>query len=153
MATPFCEIIDNALITIKDYKLDALYEKNPEAFVKVLTGYMLRELPKFTDCLKPLTYDIQTEEFDSDFDIYEISIIADWTVIGWYLDNAQDVLEFKDALQNKEFKRRSAGENLKERQNYIRLLREKVKQDGTNYQLLHLGELPFFDGRGYCLWG
>ena len=55
MATPFCEIIDNALITIKDYKLDALYEKNPEAFVKVLTGYMLRELPKFTDCLKPLT--------------------------------------------------------------------------------------------------
>lgn len=153
MATPFCEIIDNALITIKDYKLDALYEKNPEAFIEVLTGYMIRELPKFTDCLKPLDYDLNAKVFQSDFDIYEIAIIADWTVIGWYLDNAQDVLEFKDALQNKEFKRRSAGENLKERQNYIKLLREKVKQDGTNYQLLHLNELPFFDGRGYCLWG
>lgn len=148
MATPFNIIINQALVTIRDYKLDSLYEKDQNAFEQVMIGYMLRELPKFTDCLKSLTYDTQAQTFDSDFDNTEISIIADYTVLGWYLDNAQDVLEFKEALQDKTFKRYATGQNLKQRQEYIRLLREKVKQDGTNYQFKRLSSLPFFGEDG-----
>lgn len=148
MATPFNIVINQAVVTIRDYKLDALYEKDKTAFEQVLIGYMLRELPKFTDCLKPLTYDKDAQVFDSDFDNTEIALIADYTVLAWYLDNAQDVLEFKEALQDKAFKKYATGQNLKQRQEYIRLLREKVKQDGTNYQMTKFSSLPFFGEGG-----
>lgn len=138
MGTPFSTIIDEAMVTIRDYKLANLYKEDNELFTEILESYMLRELPKFTDCLQPLTYDLESKTFDSDFDIYEISIIADWTVIGWYTAELQDVLEFKETLQNREFKKYSTGQNLKERQSYLRMLRGRVKQDGSNYQLRNL---------------
>lgn len=148
MATPFNIVINQALVTIEDYKLDALYKKDKAAFKQVLISYMLRELPKFTDCLKPLTYDKDAQVFDSDFDNTEIALIADYTVIAWYLDKIQDVLEFKEPLQDKAFKKYATGQNLKPRQEYVRLLREKVKQDGTNYQMQRFSSLPFFGEGG-----
>ena len=99
---------------------------------------MLRELPKFTECLKPLTYDLESQTFDSDFDINEIAIIADWTLIAWYEAQVNDVLEFKETLQNREFKKYSTGQNLKERYANLKMLRGRVKQDGTNYQFKNL---------------
>ena len=48
------------------------------------------------------------------------------------------VLEFKETLQNREFKKYSTGQNLKERYSNLKMLRGRVKQDGTNYQFKNL---------------
>jgi len=117
MATPFSTIIDRALVTIRDYKLDALYEDDSDAFENILLGYVTKAIPYFSQCLKPLTYNDDTLEFDADLDMYEINILADYVVIVWYEAELQDVLEFKEALQDKEFKRYSTGQNLTPRQN------------------------------------
>ena len=47
MATSFDSVIDMALIIIRDYKLDALYDSDENSFKQVLQGYMLKGLPKF----------------------------------------------------------------------------------------------------------
>lgn len=99
MATSFDSIIDVAMITIRDYKLQATYKDDIETFRTILSGYIVRGVPKFQACLKPLTYQLSTQEFDADFDIYEIDILASWTVISWYEDQLQDVLEFKEPLR------------------------------------------------------
>jgi len=145
MATNFDDIIDNMLVTIRDYKLDNLYELEPTLFYQILENYMIRGIPKFRECLKSLEYDKEARTFDSDFDIYEISIIADWGVIAWYTAELQDVLEFKEPLSDSDFKRYSTGQNLRPRQDYLNALREKVKQDSVDYNVAHLSELPFFN--------
>lgn len=99
MGTPLNTIIDRAMITINDYKLDDVYKTDPNTFTTILEGYMVRGLSKFDACLKPLDYNLDTHEFNVDLDMYEIDIIASWTVIEWYEGELQDVLEFKEPLR------------------------------------------------------
>ncbi len=147
MATSLDSVIDMALITMRDYKLDALYESDEEAFKTVLEGYMLKGLPKFeVSCMKSITYNTDTKEFDEDLTSIEIDIISDWTVIMWYTDQINDVLEFKEPLRDVDFNRLATGQNLKPRQAYLEELRRKAKQDATNYQFQYLDNLPYFNG-------
>ena len=146
MATSFSSIIDKALVVIRDYGLDALYQKDATAFQNVLEGYMLKGIPRFTECLQPLTYNLETHTFDADLTDMEIDILADHTVICWYESNLNDVLEFKEALQDREFKRLATGQNLKPRQEYLQNLYTRVKQNSTNYQFANFDMLPFFGG-------
>ena len=147
MATSLDSVIDMALIIIRDYKLDALYESDAESFQTVLEGYMLKGLPKFeVSCMKTLNYNADTKEFDEDLTSVEIDIISDWTVIMWYTDQINDVLEFKEPLRDVDFNRLATGQNLKPRQAYLEELRRKAKQDATNYQFQYLTNLPYFNG-------
>ena len=147
MATSFDSVIDMALIIIRDYKLDTLYNANVDDFNLVLQGYMLKGLPKFeVSSVKSLDYDLESRTFNEDLDSIEIDIISDWTVIMWYTDQLQDVLEFKEPLRDVDFNRFATGQNLKPRQVYLEELRRKVKQDATNYQFQHINNLPYFNG-------
>lgn len=147
MATSFDSVLDMAMIIIRDYKLDALYESDEDSFRLVLQGYMLKGLPKFeVSSIKSLAYDLEEGVFIEDLDDIEIDIISDWTVIMWYTDQLQDVLEFKEPLRDVDFNRFASGQNLKPRQAYLEELRRKVKQDATNYQFQHLDSLPYFKG-------
>ena len=147
MATSFDSVIDMALIIIKDYKLDALYQDDADSFSLVLQGYMLKGLPKFeVSCVDSLAYDLETRTFERELSDVEIDIISDWTVIMWYTDQINDVLEFKEPLSDVDFKRLATGQNLKPRQAYLQELRRKAKQDATNYQFMHIDKLPYFNG-------
>ena len=64
----------------------------------------------------------------------------------WYTDQLQDVLEFKEPLRDVDFNRFATGQNLKLRQSYLEELRRKAKQDATNYQFLHINDIPYFNG-------
>lgn len=147
MATSFDSVIDMALIIIRDYKLDVLYQDDADSFNLVLQGYMLKGLPKFeVSCVDSLAYDLETRTFERELSDIEIDIISDWTVIMWYTDQINDVLEFKEPLSDVDFKRLATGQNLKPRQAYLQELRRKAKQDATNYQFMHIDKLPYFNG-------
>ena len=146
MSTPFSNIIDKALVVIRDYGLDALYEAKPNDFTKVMQGYMIKGLPQFTECLQDLSYDVTTQTFSSDLTNIEQDIIADYTVISWYESNLNDVLEFKESLQDREFKRLATGQNLKPRMDYLTMLHTRVKQNITNYLWSSWDSLPYFGG-------
>lgn len=147
MATSFDSVIDMALIIIRDYKLDALYQDDADSFNLVLQGYMLKGLPKFeVSCVDSLAYNLETRTFERELSDVEIDIISDWTVIMWYTDQINDVLEFKEPLSDVDFKRLATGQNLKPRQAYLQELRRKAKQDATNYQFMHIDKLPYFNG-------
>ena len=93
-----------------------------------------------------LAYNLETRTFERELSDVEIDIISDWTVIMWYTDQINDVLEFKEPLSDVDFKRLATGQNLKPRQAYLQELRRKAKQDATNYQFMHIDKLPYFNG-------
>ena len=146
MSTPFTNIIDKALVVIRDYGLDILYESEPTTFYSVMQNYMIKGLPQFTECLQDLSYDLTTQTFSSDLTDIETDILADYTVISWYEANLNDVLEYKEALQDREFKRLATGQNLKPRQEYLTMLYTRVKQNTTNYLWANWDSLSYFGG-------
>lgn len=146
MGTPFSTIVDRALITIEDYKLNKLFNLAPDDFKARVTSYVVKAVPQFTQCLKSLSYDIVSKEFDETLDEMEINILADYVGIVWYQGELQDVLEFKEALQDKEFKRYSTGQNLTPRRNYLTDLYVRVSQYVTDYQIVNISSLPYFGG-------
>lgn len=145
MGTSFDDVIEMALMIIRDYKLVELYKADDDEFRTVLQGYMLKGLPKFeVSCIDSLEYDLENRTFTRDLSSIEIDIISDWTVIMWYTDQLNDVLEFKEPLRDVDFNRFASGQNLKPRQAYLEELRRKAKQDATNYQFQYLTSLPYF---------
>ena len=76
MATLYDDIIDLALISIRDYKLDKLYNIDEDSFRTVMIGFLTRAIPNFDNCKADLTN--QNEEgFIDDLNIYEKDILAD----------------------------------------------------------------------------
>ena len=146
MSTPFNNIIDKALVVMRDYSLDTLYASDIDTFDNVLQAYLIKGVPRFVECLQDLSYDVDTESFNSDLTDLEMDILADYTVISWYESNINDVLEFKETLQDREFKRLATGQNLKPRQEYLTMLYTRVKQSTTNYLWANWGSLPYFGG-------
>lgn len=148
MSTPFSTIIDKALVVIRDYGLDALYnnEETQATFDAIMQGYLLKGVPRFAECLQDLAYSTDTQTFDADLTDAEVDILADHTVICWYESNINDVLEFKETLQDREFKRLATGQNLKPRQDYLTNLYTRVKQNTTNYLWANMSSLAFFGG-------
>lgn len=146
MSTPFENIIDKALVVIRDYSLDSLFETDEDAFAQIMQNYLLKGAPRFTECLQDLSYDVLDGSFNADLSDIEIDILADYTVISWYESNINDVLEFKETLQDREFKRLATGQNLKPRQEYLTMLYTRVKQNTTNYLWKNWSALPYFGG-------
>lgn len=146
MSTPFENIIDKALVVMRDYSLESVYDMDDDIFAKIMQSYLLKGVPRFTECLQDLSYDVTTGVFNADLSNIEMDILADYTVISWYESNINDVLEFKEALQDREFKRLATGQNLKPRQEYLTMLYTRVKQNTTNYLWQNWNSLPYFGG-------
>lgn len=145
MGTSFEKVVDIASITIKDYRLDKLFNEDEESFIEVMSAYLVRAIPKFApSCLKSLDYDIGTKEFVNELDMCEIDILADWTGYMWVLDVHQDVLELKTALNNSDFKKMEAPAMLKARTAYLEYIRRKIKTDTNNYMFQYVDS--FFEG-------
>ena len=60
MSTPFENIIDKALVVMRDYSLESVYDMNEDVFAQIMQNYLLKGVPRFTECLQDLSYDVTT---------------------------------------------------------------------------------------------
>ena len=135
MATPYDEIIDLALVSIRDYKLDKLYRIDENSFREVLIGFLTRAIPNFDNCLSNLG-EQDENGFISDLTIYEKDILADWTVIKWLDKEINDVRQITGMMQNKNEAHRYSEANLmKEKLNMRAAKYEEVDRKQTKYGL------------------
>jgi hypothetical protein len=142
MATSFDSIKDLALIIIRDYKLDKLYEKSVDDFQKYTDGMLIKSIPKFVECLQPLDYNTETREFANELTLKEQSILADWFVYTWFETNVNDVTQFNLHLTNTDFKHYAEANNLDAKSEYLDRMREKIKQDSLDYQNENIDKIP-----------
>lgn len=81
--TSFDTVIDLALTTVADYKLQKLYSQDQDDFLTFCDGLLIRAVPNFYQCKQSLEYDAITREFSSELSALEVSILADFWVIEW----------------------------------------------------------------------
>lgn len=135
MATPYDDIIDLALVSIRDYKLDKLYKIDENSFREVLIGFLTRAIPNFDNCLVDLSKQDENG-FVEDLTIYEKDILADWTVIKWLDKEINDVRQITGMMQNKNEAHRYSEANLiKEKLNMRTAKYEEVDRKQTKYDI------------------
>ena len=136
MPTPFDSVEDLALIAIRDYKIDKLYNHSIEQFQQYLDGFLLTAIPNFRNCRQSLDYDIEQRQFNADLSSMEQTILADLWVLEWFNKETNDATQIQNKLQvASAFTSHSASQNLKEKSTYLDKLREGVDLKITQYQL------------------
>ena len=137
--TPYDDILDLALVSIEDYRLNKLSTNSPDEFKLILEGFMIRGLSNFENCIKDLSdRDDDTHQFNVVLDDLEKSIIADWTAIMWLDKEINDTRQITSMLQNRnEAHRYSEANNLKAKADHRVQMVEDVKHKQTTYSLKH----------------
>lgn len=125
METNFCEIIDLALVTIQDYKIDKLYNESLKAFENYMFGLLKRAIPLFTNCKVDLTYD-ENGNFKSELSLQEKNILANLLVMIWLEREVNNITQITARIgQGGDAKTYSEAQNLKEKREYLNNIIEK----------------------------
>ena len=91
----------------------------------------------FKNCKKDIFDVDETNKcFNCQLDIQEKGILSDLMVLKWMDFIVNDTTQW-GGLQDTDFKRESAANNLKEKKNYVDEWREKVEQEMVDYGLRH----------------
>ena len=149
--TPYDEILDLALVSIEDYRLNKIASSSPNDFKTILEGFMVRGLPNFDNCQKDLSNrNDELHHFNITLDDMEKSIIADWTVIMWLDKEINDTRQITSMLQNRnEAHRYSEANNLNAKTERKIKMVEDVKYKQSSYSLKHNDWKGWANGRFY----
>lgn len=136
MGTPYTDIYDLAMVSIADWHIDNLYLSSTPNYYNYMEGFLLKAIPKFTNCVQDLTdRDDTTQVFNITLTDTEKMILSDWVVYCWLEKNIQDVRQMNLNLNDTDFKHYAEGQNLKEKSERLDRLRERLKQDDVDYNL------------------
>jgi len=138
MGTPFSTIIDMALVTIQDYKIDKLYETSQTNWETYLSGFVALAIPNFTNSAIDLAYNATTFTFDNVLGASEIDILAYWTVYQWFTREVQNVSQFNLTMTPNDFKRYAESQNLREKSEYKDRMREIAMQKMVDYGMRNI---------------
>lgn len=135
MATPYAEIYDLALASIRDYQLDNLNNKSEENLMMYLEGFLKKAIPRFYNCRKDLSdRDDYLRQFNCDLDDLEKNILADYLVVAYLDKEIIDRRQITGMMQNKnEANRYSEANLLKEKQS----LRTAKFENASYYQTIY----------------
>ena len=146
MATSFDTIIDNALLVIQDYKLNALSTTSQNDFKLITEGFLLRGLPEFKNCKTDLSYNLETSTFINTLSTMEIKILSDLWVEQWLLHQIQNLTQLQNKMTPTDFKHLSEAENLKQKSEYVDKIREKYRQEMTDYSYNNVNWINWGNG-------
>ena len=135
--TSYDDIIDLALVSIEDYRLNKLSVNSPQDFKTVLDGFMIKGLSSFDNCAKDLTDRNDTQrQFNFVLSDIEKDILADYTIIAWLDKEINDTGQITGMLQNKnEATRYSEANNLKSKMDLRVIKNEDVSVKKSSYTL------------------
>lgn len=140
MGTTFEEIYDLAKIIITDYRLDSLYQQSQEQFMKYFKGLLVSGMSEFIDnSLTDLSY--TGDAFNNVLSVQEKSILAYTIVLRWYESIQNDVLALRSKLTSRQFKQVDISSSMKQRQENIDKLVEKINDMIVRYQLSNYDKL------------
>ena len=135
-STSFDEIYDLALISFRDYRLDQLYDLSEADFKNLLQGYLIKAIPKFTNCQVDLEdIDTTSKMFNNTLTLTEQVILSDYMVIEWMTSQILDITQMELHLNNTDYKHYSEQQNLKGKLDVQNILIERNDRQTTSYGL------------------
>ena len=135
--TTFEDIYKLFLYLFQDFELKRLFAMDADTGEDLLQTFLFRAIPLFKNCKKDIFDVDETNKcFNCQLDIQEKGILSDLMVLKWMDFIVNDTTQW-GGLQDTDFKRESAANNLKEKKNYVDEWREKVEQEMVDYGLRH----------------
>ena len=136
MGTQISEVLEMALVSIQDYKLNQLYQKSEQhtEWYNYLLGFLSLAVADFDNCLQTLEYDSATGYFTANLTNQEKMILSRWIVYEWFVRETNNILQFNNLLNDNDFRRYSEANNLREKSEYRDRTREIVMQMMVDYE-------------------
>lgn len=136
MGTQISDVLDMALVSIQDYKLNDLYNKSEQhtEWKNYLSGFLGLAVADFDNCNQSLSYNLESGYFDSNLTTQEKMIISRWIVYEWFVREVNNVLQFNHTLTDNDFKHYSEAQNLQAKMEYKDRTREVVMQMMVDYE-------------------
>lgn len=146
MSTPFSDIYDLCMTSIRDYKINELFSQTDLTnFENLMLSYLKKAIPKFIHCKKDLEniMDMTLNQFTDTLTLTEQTILSDLMVIEWLNSKILNVTQMDLHLNDTDFKHYSEAQNLTAKMNTRNILQESVNQDMTNYELKNVNWLDW----------
>lgn len=155
MGTPFETVFDYFCMAVEDYRLDKIRAIDSERFYTRLRGLLTVGIPTF-ECLKSLAYTSQEETqpdgevvvryyFIDTLDSDEIMIISKIMIEKWFERDVNDIRAYGNYMSQKEFKKESANDGLKVKDNRLKSIVSDYMAEIRNYYSRHRSELDGWD--------
>lgn len=139
MFTSFDEIHNLALVVIRDYKIDKLYNISVDNFKSFMDGFLLRSIPMFTNCQKDLNnYNLSLRQFNFTLNLTEQVILSNCEVVTWMDSKILDVTQIQNQLNDTDFRMYSQSQNLKAKMDAREILFERLSQSLVDYGLKNI---------------
>ncbi len=136
MATTYSEIFDLAMQNIQDYFLEKMFATSLENYENFMTGFLIKSIPNFSNCLKDLEdRDDTLKTFNTDLNTDEKVILSNLLRVEWLTWRINDIRQFEVHLNDTDFKIYSEANNLKEKRNLLNETREIMSKQISKYNL------------------
>lgn len=143
MGTNASDIFDLFMITVSDYKLETVFDSGGEEGLNTaLEPWLLFSIADFDDiCTQSLAYTKISEtgtgdgEFAVDLTTKNQTILSLIMLRYWMERQVQDVMQMNNFIQDHDFKRFSAANNLRAKSDYLRDIIERVDARLVGYGL------------------
>jgi hypothetical protein len=139
MATNSSEIYDLFLSRIDDYTLTSIFQNSGSMVLgSYLEPWMLDSISEFSPvCTQSLTFTVTSGSVEGYFTetltTEHMLILSKIIVKYWMAKNVQQTLQFKNILDDHDFKLHSPAGNLKAKQDYLNNLKEEISQILIDY--------------------
>ena len=135
MTTDYSDVYDLFITSVKDWKLDALYESSPVDFETYLQRFLIDAVASFEDvCNQSLEKDDANSLFTDDLTQRNQLLLADLMIEEWLNKEIKDIKQFNlHVLDRGDFKLYSEAQNLKAKEASLSEVRETNSQKISDY--------------------
>jgi hypothetical protein len=134
MGTPYSDIFELFLASVRDYKLDDLMEDSQSSLETYLKPLLIKAIPNFYDCTQNLEdRNDSTLTFNIDLTTSEKVILSNLLLIEWLTKEVNDVLQMSLHLNDRDFKTYSESKNLYAKRQHLTMTKEEVEKQITAY--------------------
>jgi hypothetical protein len=134
MATSLNEIYDLFMQTVTDYRLIDLFNTSQDDFETYLQAWLEYAVIEFTPyCDQSIDFNESTKLFPVDLSRENKGILAILMMKYWLQKSVNDVTQFNLHVTDRDFRLASEAQNLREKVNYLNVVKEDCAQKLTEY--------------------
>lgn len=133
MATSLNEVYDYFMMTVTDYRLTDLFNTSEPDFENYLQAWLENAITDFNECDQDLNFNDTTKEFPVVLSRENKTILATLMMKYWLQKSVNDVTQFNLHVTDRDFKIASKSQNLREKANYLNIIKEACSQKLIDY--------------------
>jgi len=137
MATAYTDIYDLFQITIKDWRLDALYISSPTDWATYLEQFLVLAVDEFIRCDQSLARNDVSDQFTETLTEKNQVMLGRLMVKFWLKKEVRDVRQMALHVQDRDFKTFAEANHMRAKEDALSRVTEEISQALVDYSYEH----------------